>query len=167
MHVQTVVITSGTLSPIDLYPRILDFVPVSIASLQMTLTRECLCPVILTRGADQMPVSTKYEMRKDEHVLRCALWQILVVVACYDCAVRQCQSQSQKEVVCAASAPVLVVACDVVSMCAGAMGGCLRSSSRLLLCIDTPVHSHNRTSQGAMQSCTQELQADGGARQHC
>ena len=70
--VQTVVITSGTLSPIDLYPRILDFNPVSIASLNMTLTRECLCPVVLTRGADQMPVSTKYEMRKDEHVLRCA-----------------------------------------------------------------------------------------------
>lgn len=67
---QTVVITSGTLSPIDLYPRILDFNPVSIASLNMTLTRECLCPVVLTRGADQMPVSTKFDMRKDEHVIR-------------------------------------------------------------------------------------------------
>ncbi|KAI3435701.1 hypothetical protein D9Q98_001759 [Chlorella vulgaris] len=36
---QTVVITSGTLSPIDLYPRILNFSPVCIASLNMTLTR--------------------------------------------------------------------------------------------------------------------------------
>jgi DNA excision repair protein ERCC-2 len=36
---QTVVITSGTLSPIDLYPRILSFNPVCIASLNMTLTR--------------------------------------------------------------------------------------------------------------------------------
>lgn len=71
-RMQTVVITSGTLSPIDLYPRILDFSPVSIASLSMTLTRECLCPVVLTRGADQMPVSSKYEMRKDETVVRCA-----------------------------------------------------------------------------------------------
>ena len=69
---QTVVITSGTLSPIELYPRILDFNPVSIASLNMTLTRECLCPVVLTRGADQMPVSTKFDMRRDEHVIRCA-----------------------------------------------------------------------------------------------
>ena len=36
---QTVVITSGTLSPIDLYPRILNFNPVAILSLAMTLTR--------------------------------------------------------------------------------------------------------------------------------
>jgi len=36
---QTVVMTSGTLSPIDLYPRILNFSPVCIASLNMTLTR--------------------------------------------------------------------------------------------------------------------------------
>lgn len=69
---QSVVITSGTLSPIDLYPRLLDFNPVSVASLQMTLTRECLCPVVLTRGADQMPVSTRFEARSDESVLRCA-----------------------------------------------------------------------------------------------
>lgn len=62
---QSVVITSGTLSPIDLYPKLLDFHPVSIQSLSMTLTRDCLCPVVLTRGTDQMPVSTKYEMRND------------------------------------------------------------------------------------------------------
>jgi hypothetical protein len=49
-----VVITSGTLSPLNLYPRILDFHPVSIASLNMTLTRDCLCPVVLTRGTDQV-----------------------------------------------------------------------------------------------------------------
>lgn len=51
---RSVVITSGTLSPLNLYPRILDFHPVSIASLNMTLTRECLCPVVLTRGSDQV-----------------------------------------------------------------------------------------------------------------
>ena len=70
--VQTVVLTSGTLSPIELYPKLLDFMPVACRSLQMTLTRECLCPVVLTRGADQMPVSSKYESRKDPNVLRCA-----------------------------------------------------------------------------------------------
>jgi hypothetical protein len=51
---QSVVITSGTLSPLNLYPCILDFHPVSIASLNMTLTRDCLCPVVLTRGTDQV-----------------------------------------------------------------------------------------------------------------
>lgn len=44
----------GTLSPIDLYPRILDFQPVAIQSFNMTLTRDCLCPVVVTRGADQV-----------------------------------------------------------------------------------------------------------------
>lgn len=36
---QSVIITSGTLSPIDLYPRLLGFKPVVCLSLQMTLTR--------------------------------------------------------------------------------------------------------------------------------
>jgi DNA excision repair protein ERCC-2 len=67
---RTVVITSGTLSPIDLYPKILNFHPVALASLNMTLTRDCLCPVVLTRGADQLPVSTKFDMRHDPGVIR-------------------------------------------------------------------------------------------------
>ena len=67
---QTVVITSGTLSPIDLYPRILNFHPVAIQSLNMTLTRDCLCPVVVTRGADQTAVSTKFDMRSDPGVIR-------------------------------------------------------------------------------------------------
>ena len=49
-----VVITSGTLSPIDLYPRILAFNPVSVQSFSMTLTRDCMCRVVVTRGADQV-----------------------------------------------------------------------------------------------------------------
>ena len=39
---QSVVITSGTLSPIDLYPRILNFQPTVIQSFAMTLTRQDL-----------------------------------------------------------------------------------------------------------------------------
>lgn len=66
----TVVITSGTLSPIDLYPKILNFHPVALTSLNMTLTRDCLCPVVVTRGADQLPVSTKFDMRSDPGVIR-------------------------------------------------------------------------------------------------
>jgi len=31
----------------------------------MTLTRDCLCPVVITRGADQQAVSTKFDMRDD------------------------------------------------------------------------------------------------------
>jgi len=29
-----------------------------------------MCPVVLTRGSDQMPVSTKFEMRDDDNVIR-------------------------------------------------------------------------------------------------
>ena len=29
-----------------------------------------MCPVVLTRGADQMPMSTKFDMRGDEGVIR-------------------------------------------------------------------------------------------------
>ncbi len=56
---QTVVITSGTLSPIDLYPRILNFHPVAIQSFAMTLTRrappgccgkQCLAESLQGRG---------------------------------------------------------------------------------------------------------------------
>ena len=32
--------------------------------------RDCLCPVVLTRGSDQMAVSTKFDMRNDDHVIR-------------------------------------------------------------------------------------------------
>ncbi|CAI7837339.1 unnamed protein product, partial [Closterium sp. NIES-54] len=47
---QSVIITSGTLSPIDLYPRLLNFHPVCIRSLSMSLSRHCLCPLVVTRG---------------------------------------------------------------------------------------------------------------------
>jgi DNA excision repair protein ERCC-2 len=36
----------------------------------MTLTRDCICPIVLTRGSDQLPVSTKFDMRNDPGVVR-------------------------------------------------------------------------------------------------
>lgn len=78
---QSVVITSGTLSPLDLYPKILDFHPVVAQSLNMTLTRECLCPVVVTRGADQQPVSHHYRFlcqsvgKDSEAVVACSIKQ--------------------------------------------------------------------------------------------
>ncbi|KAG0451464.1 hypothetical protein HPP92_026404 [Vanilla planifolia] len=67
---QSVIITSGTLSPIDLYPRLLNFNPVISRSFMMSLTRDCICPMVLTRGSDQLPVSTKFDMRSDPGVVR-------------------------------------------------------------------------------------------------
>lgn len=52
---QSVVITSGTLSPIDLYPRLLGFNPVVSRSFKMSLTRDCICPMVLARGRLLIP----------------------------------------------------------------------------------------------------------------
>ena len=49
----SVFITSGTLSPLELYPKLLGFHPCVIASLPMSLTRDCIAPLVVTRGADQ------------------------------------------------------------------------------------------------------------------
>uniref|UniRef100_A0A670JI48 DNA 5'-3' helicase n=1 Tax=Podarcis muralis TaxID=64176 RepID=A0A670JI48_PODMU len=67
---QSVIITSGTLSPLDIYPKILDFRPVTMATFTMTLARTCLCPMIVGRGNDQVTISSKFETREDIAVIR-------------------------------------------------------------------------------------------------
>ncbi|XP_064408801.1 general transcription and DNA repair factor IIH helicase subunit XPD isoform X2 [Latimeria chalumnae] len=67
---QSVIITSGTLSPLDIYPKILDFRPVTMATFTMTLARTCLCPIIVGRGNDQVAISSKFETREDIAVIR-------------------------------------------------------------------------------------------------
>ena len=67
---QSVIITSGTLSPIDLYPKLLGFQPVIRTSLPMSVFRHCLLPLIVTKGSDQTPITTAFEKRKDENVVR-------------------------------------------------------------------------------------------------
>lgn len=42
----SVIITSGTLSPLDLYPSLLGFEPSVVNSYQMTLTRTCFLPLV-------------------------------------------------------------------------------------------------------------------------
>ena len=42
----TVVITSGTLSPLDMYPKMLNFQAVVQESYAMTLTRNCFLPMV-------------------------------------------------------------------------------------------------------------------------
>lgn len=66
----SVVITSGTLSPIDLYPKLLQFEPCVSESLSMSTFRPCIRPMVITRGSDQLAVSTKFEDRGDMGVVR-------------------------------------------------------------------------------------------------
>lgn len=77
---QTVVITSGTLSPLDMYPKILSFEPVVMASFTMTLARPCLLPMIVSKGNDQVAISSRFETREDVAVIR-NYGQLLVEVA--------------------------------------------------------------------------------------
>ena len=67
---QTVIITSGTLSPIDLYPKLLNFKPKVRRSLSMSITRPCICPMIVTRGSDQTPVTSQFNARESKSVVR-------------------------------------------------------------------------------------------------
>ncbi|XP_026498197.1 general transcription and DNA repair factor IIH helicase subunit XPD [Vanessa tameamea] len=67
---QSVIITSGTLSPLDMYPKILDFNPVIMSSFTMTLARPCILPMIVSKGSDQVAISSKYESREDVAVIR-------------------------------------------------------------------------------------------------
>eukprot|EP01134_Creolimax_fragrantissima_P004010 CFRG4010T1 len=69
---QTVLVTSGTLSPLDMYPKILSFIPVTVQSFKMSMPRhrECVLPLIVTKGDDQVSVSSKFETRDDISVIR-------------------------------------------------------------------------------------------------
>ncbi|GAU96467.1 hypothetical protein RvY_07906 [Ramazzottius varieornatus] len=67
---QTVIITSGTLSPLDMYPKILNFHPAIMASFTMTLARPCIAPLIASKGNDQVVITSKFEARDDLAVIR-------------------------------------------------------------------------------------------------
>ncbi|KAI8647509.1 hypothetical protein BD408DRAFT_408059 [Parasitella parasitica] len=66
----TVVITSGTLSPLEMYPKMLNFQAVVQESYSMTLSRNCFLPMVITRGSDQVAISSKFEVRNDPAVVR-------------------------------------------------------------------------------------------------
>lgn len=51
---KNVLITSGTLSPLDMYPRMLNFLPVSMREISATLERNLICPMVIIKGNDQM-----------------------------------------------------------------------------------------------------------------
>ncbi|KAL3197521.1 hypothetical protein MRX96_001583 [Rhipicephalus microplus] len=67
---QSVIITSGTLSPVEMYPKILDFRPVVSASLSITLARPSICPLIVSKGSDQVALSSRFETREEVSVVR-------------------------------------------------------------------------------------------------
>lgn len=67
---QSVVLTSGTISPLPLYAKILGFQPIVMRSLSMSMQRQAICPLIVSRGPDQVTMSSKYDCRSDTSVVR-------------------------------------------------------------------------------------------------
>jgi Rad3-related DNA helicase len=51
-----------------MYPRILGFTPSTQQSFTMSLSRRCVQPVVLARGSDQQPVTSRFEARGDPGV---------------------------------------------------------------------------------------------------
>eukprot|EP00388_Colpodella_angusta_P010115 GDKJ01026490.1.p1 GENE.GDKJ01026490.1~~GDKJ01026490.1.p1 ORF type:complete len:519 (-),score=117.83 GDKJ01026490.1:41-1414(-) len=66
----SVVLTSATLSPLTLYPKLLGFSPTVVKSLEMSLDRECILPLVVSRGADQSAISSRFDQRNDGSVVR-------------------------------------------------------------------------------------------------
>ncbi|KAK7512885.1 hypothetical protein IWZ03DRAFT_362098 [Phyllosticta citriasiana] len=66
----SVIITSGTISPLDMYPKMLNFQTVVQESYTMTLARKSFLPMIVTRGSDQAPISSGFQVRNDPNVVR-------------------------------------------------------------------------------------------------
>mmetsp|Transcript_25104 Transcript_25104/g.64132 ORF Transcript_25104/g.64132 Transcript_25104/m.64132 type:complete len:817 (-) Transcript_25104:40-2490(-) len=68
---QSVILTSGTISPLEMYPKMLAMTNVvSTHSFQIQLDRRCICPMIVSRGSDQVPVSSRFALRDDPSVVR-------------------------------------------------------------------------------------------------
>jgi DNA excision repair protein ERCC-2 len=66
----SVIVTSGTMSPLDMYPRMLNFTTVVQESFTMTLTRKTFLPMIVDRGNDQNQITSQFEHRNDLQVQR-------------------------------------------------------------------------------------------------
>lgn len=67
---RSVILTSGTISPLPLYAKILGFRPIVMRSLSMSMQRQAICPIVVSRGPDQIAMSSKYDCRSDVAVVR-------------------------------------------------------------------------------------------------
>jgi DNA excision repair protein ERCC-2 len=66
----SVIITSGTISPLEMYPKMLGFTCVVQESYAMTLARRSFLPMIVTRGSDQGSISSGFQTRNDPSNVR-------------------------------------------------------------------------------------------------
>ena len=67
-HFNRIVITSGTLSPLSFYPKLLNFQPVSTVCLTMSFSRQCLLPILGSRGYLNAPLTSSFKQRTNPNV---------------------------------------------------------------------------------------------------
>lgn len=67
---QRIILTSGTISPLEMLPKILGVKADHSVSLGMSLSRDSICPMIVTRGDDQTEMSTKFGLRSNADITR-------------------------------------------------------------------------------------------------
>ncbi|OBA28535.1 DNA repair helicase [Hanseniaspora valbyensis NRRL Y-1626] len=66
----TIIITSGTISPLDMYPKILKFEPTLVKSYKMSLPKQSFLPLVISKSTDQQPLTTRFEIRNDPTIVR-------------------------------------------------------------------------------------------------
>jgi DNA excision repair protein ERCC-2 len=81
-HFQSIILTSGTISPLFLYPKLLGFNPVIVKSLPMSLDRNCICPLIIVKGADQVNTLVNLSSSKMSLFLAKALRILVKILDC-------------------------------------------------------------------------------------
>jgi DNA excision repair protein ERCC-2 len=67
---RNVILTSGTISPIEMYPKILDFTPKVSKAFDIALPRNAISPLVVTRGVDLLPISSRFEDRENAGNIR-------------------------------------------------------------------------------------------------
>jgi DNA excision repair protein ERCC-2 len=66
----SVIITSGTISPLEMYPKMLNFSTVLQESYPMSLARRSFLPLIISKGSDQQKITSSFGHRSDPGVVR-------------------------------------------------------------------------------------------------
>jgi DNA excision repair protein ERCC-2 len=67
---RNVILTSGTISPLETYAKLLDFKPRILKTFGNTLPRNAIYPLIVSKGADQLQISSKFDDRDDTAIIR-------------------------------------------------------------------------------------------------
>lgn len=67
---ETVLFMGSSMSPLAIYPKLLNFIPSISISIPFSNSSRIVCPLVLTKGSDQLAVSSKLDEKDDEGIMR-------------------------------------------------------------------------------------------------